>query len=190
MILLSGIKDVYETTHNFSKTNFYPNPAQHTNICRDFIKDDRKEFFDSNQSVKIFKSRSKHKIILLYGVYRISNIDHLEEKKLAKFCNSSQKIKMFRIIIVNGWRWVRSVWFSSTLRKHNRLYKRWNLFKLIAIGALSTRLNMGMHICSKYEFLVLKLAIIIQVFRTYVRFKDFNFYWYVRPLQTMSAEYI
>ena len=101
MILLSGIKDVYETTHNFSKTNFYPNPAQHTNIRRDFIKDDRKEFFDSNQSFKIFKSRSKYKIILLYGVYRFSNIDNLKNN-LAIFCNSSQKIKMFRIIIVNG----------------------------------------------------------------------------------------
>ena len=115
--------------------------------------------------LKIFKSRSKYKIILLYGVYRLSNIDNLKNN-FAKFCNSSQKIKIFRIIIVNGWRWARSVRFSSTLRKHNRLYKRWNLFKLIAIGALSTRLNIGMHIFSKYEFLVLKLAIIIQVFRT------------------------
>ena len=115
--------------------------------------------------LKIFKSRSKYKIILLYGVYRLSNIDNLKNN-FAKFCNSSQKIKIFRIIIVNGWRWARSVRISSTLRKHNRLYKRWNLFKLIAIGALSTRLNMGMHICSKYEFLVLKLAIIIEVFRT------------------------
>ena len=115
--------------------------------------------------LKIFKSRSKYKIILLYGVYRLSNIDNLKNN-FAKFCNSSQKIKIFRIIIVNGWRWARSVRFSSTLRKHNRLYKRWNLFKLIAIGALSTRLNMGMHIFSKYEFLVLKLAVIIQVFRT------------------------
>ena len=114
--------------------------------------------------LKIFKSRSKYKIILLYGVYRLSNIDNLKNN-FAKFCNSSQKIKIFRIIIVNGWRWARSVRISSTLRKHNRLYKRWNLFKLIAIGALSTRLNMGMHIFSKYEFLVLKLAIIIQVFR-------------------------
>ena len=115
--------------------------------------------------LKIFKSRSKYKIILLYGVYRLSNIDNLKNN-FAKFCNSSQKIKIFRIIIVNGWRWARSVRISSTLRKHNRLYKRWNLFKLIAIGALSTRLNMGMHIFSKYEFLVFKLAVIIQAFCT------------------------